>query len=105
MDETNTVRRAMTKAFVKDSYRHNWLEADLNITGEYTIERNDLRPDMDRNPWRISPGAEFIFSCRREQGCQRISAYFINGDIIFPPSTGSSMCGIFQPHILFSRRS
>lgn len=61
MDETNTVRRAMTKAFVKGSYRHNWLEVDLNITGEYTIERNDLRPDMDRNPWRISPGAEFIF--------------------------------------------
>ena len=61
MDETNTVRRAMTKAFVKGSYRHTWVEVDLSITGEYTLERNNLRPDMDRNPWRISPGTEFIF--------------------------------------------
>lgn len=72
-DELNTVRRTMGKAFIKGDYRKNWFEADLSITGEYTIEHCELRPEMDRQPWRVTPGVEFIFFLPRKA---RISTDF-----------------------------
>lgn len=60
-DELNTVRRTMAKAFIKGDYRQNWFEANVSVTGEYTVELSELRPDMNRRPWRVSPCAEFIF--------------------------------------------
>lgn len=65
-DELNTVRRTMTKAYIKGDYRQNWFETNLTLIGEYTFESSDLRPEMDRHPWRISPGAEFIFYLPRK---------------------------------------
>lgn len=59
-DELNRVGRMMLRERASLNWRSRWVEASLNLRGEYTMERSDLRPELNQDPFTLSAGLSVI---------------------------------------------
>lgn len=56
VDEVNHARRLMAKERLDLNFRTRWIETELNLKGEYTAERSNLRPEINGDICNVSAG-------------------------------------------------
>ncbi len=59
-DDLNKVGRMMLRERASLSWRSKWVEAVLNLRGEYTMERSSLRPELNQDPYTLSAGISVV---------------------------------------------
>ena len=59
-DDLNNIGRMMLRERASLSWRSKWVEATLNLRGEYTMERSSLRPELNQDPFTLSAGISVI---------------------------------------------
>ena len=59
-DELNRVGRMMLRQRIGLNWRSKWVEASLNLRGEYTMERSSARPELNQDPFTLSAGLSVI---------------------------------------------
>ena len=59
-DDLNLIGRMMLRERASLSWRSKWVEAMLNLRGEYTMERSSLRPELNQDPYTISAGVTLV---------------------------------------------
>ena len=55
-DEINVANRLMLKQSFDCNFRRDWLELTLNLSGDRTDERSQLRPEMNQQPYTLRAG-------------------------------------------------
>jgi len=59
--DLNVANRTMLKDYFEGRMMLPWLEMNLQLRGEYTIEKSLLRPEMDQQPLNVSAGLSSEF--------------------------------------------
>jgi len=54
--DLNVANRTMLKDYFEGRMMLSWLELNLRLRGEYTIEKSLLRPELDQQPLNVSAG-------------------------------------------------
>ncbi len=60
VDEINVAPRLMVKEQFDLNYRGEWLETGLNARAEYTMERSNLRPEVNGDVLNLAVGASTV---------------------------------------------
>ena len=62
IDEINVAPRLMVKEQFDLNYRGDWLETGLNARAEYTMERSNLRPEVNGDVLNLAVGASTVIT-------------------------------------------
>lgn len=62
VDEINVAPRLMVKEQFDLNYRGEWLETGLNARAEYTMERSNLRPEVNGDVLNLAVGASTVIT-------------------------------------------